>query len=54
MNFLRQKGFLRYSRKAIQVYVEALREYLQAQTGAAVRWPQPDEEKTFTAGDRQF
>lgn len=30
MNHLRQKGYLRYSRKGIQVYVEALRERLRA------------------------
>ncbi len=29
MNHLRQKGYLRYSRKGIQIYVEALREHLQ-------------------------
>jgi CRP/FNR family transcriptional regulator len=29
MNHLRQKGYLRYSRKGIQVYAEALREHLQ-------------------------
>ena len=28
MNQLRQKGLLRYSRKGIQIYPEALREYL--------------------------
>ncbi len=33
MNHLRQKGCLRYSRKGIQVYADALREYLAAQTG---------------------
>jgi CRP-like cAMP-binding protein len=30
MNHLRQMGFLRYSRRGIQVYVEALREYLNS------------------------
>lgn len=30
MNHLRQKGYLRYSRKGIQVYGEALREHLRA------------------------
>lgn len=49
MNHLRQKGFLRYSRKGIQVYADALREHLQAQTHQAVNWPKP-EEKTFGAG----
>jgi len=38
MNQLRQKGYLRYSRKAIQVYAEALREYLREQTGQAIDW----------------
>src|ERR1051325_7391909 len=33
MNHLRQKGLLRYSRKGIQVYVDALREHLAAHTG---------------------
>jgi len=32
MNQLRQKGFLRYSRQGIDVYADALRERLQAQT----------------------
>jgi CRP-like cAMP-binding protein len=32
MNYLRQKGLLRYSRKGIQVYSDALREYLQMNT----------------------
>jgi CRP/FNR family transcriptional regulator, cyclic AMP receptor protein len=31
MNYLRQKGLLRYSRKGIQVYVDALQEHLAAQ-----------------------
>lgn len=38
MNQLRQKGYLRYSRKGIQVYADALREYLRAQTGQAALW----------------
>jgi CRP/FNR family transcriptional regulator, cyclic AMP receptor protein len=49
MNHLRQKGFLRYSRKGIQVYADALREHLQSQTHQAVSWPKA-EEKTFGAG----
>ena len=53
MNHLRQKGFLRYSRKGIQVYADALREYLQAQTRQNIQWPQSSEEKMFSAGDRQ-
>jgi CRP-like cAMP-binding protein len=38
MNHLRQRGYLRYSRKAIQVYAEALREHLRERTGEAVAW----------------
>ena len=54
MNHLRQKGFLRYSRKGIQVYSDALREHLQAHAGQpAMPWQKPDE-RTFSAGDRQF
>jgi CRP-like cAMP-binding protein len=54
MNHLRQKGLLRYSRKGIQVYMDALREHLQANTGQHVQWPQPVDEKILTAGDRGF
>jgi CRP/FNR family transcriptional regulator, cyclic AMP receptor protein len=54
MNHLRQKGFLRYSRKGIQVYAEALGEYLHAQTGQRVSWPQPGLERSLSAGDRPF
>jgi CRP/FNR family cyclic AMP-dependent transcriptional regulator len=39
MNHLRQKGYLRYSRKGIQVYVEALREHLQQRIGQDSGWP---------------
>ena len=39
--------------KGIQVYVDALREHLQASTGQSMAWQKP-EEKTFTAGDRPF
>jgi CRP/FNR family transcriptional regulator, cyclic AMP receptor protein len=53
MNQLRQKGLLRYSRKGIQVYTDALREHLQAHSGQQITWPQGDE-KTLTAGDRSF
>lgn len=53
MNQLRQKGYLRYSRKGIQVYADALREHLAAQTGQNVAWPQADE-RTLSAGDRPF
>src|ERR1051326_5283176 len=37
---LRQKGMLRYSRKGIQVYTDALREHLQAHTGQQINWGQ--------------
>ncbi|MEO8591959.1 MAG: Crp/Fnr family transcriptional regulator [Candidatus Solibacter sp.] len=40
MNHFRQKGMLRYSRKGIQVYEEALREYLRSRSGG-VQFP-PD------------
>jgi hypothetical protein len=53
MNQLRQKGMLRYSRKGIQVYTDALREHLQAHSGQNISWPQGDE-KTLSAGDRSF
>jgi CRP/FNR family cyclic AMP-dependent transcriptional regulator len=49
MNHLRQKGLLRYSRKGIQVYADALREHLLNQTRQIINWPRP-EEKTFGAG----
>jgi CRP/FNR family transcriptional regulator, cyclic AMP receptor protein len=38
MNHLRQKGYLRYSRKGIQVYADALREHLQESTGQKPVW----------------
>ena len=38
MNHLRQKGYLRYSRKGIQIYVEALREHLQQRVGQESGW----------------
>jgi CRP/FNR family transcriptional regulator, cyclic AMP receptor protein len=41
MNYLRQKGLLRYSRKGIQVYVDALLEYLEVQNKEQAPWPQP-------------
>jgi hypothetical protein len=41
MNYLRQKGLLRYSRKGIQVYTDALLEYLEAQNKQQAPWPQP-------------
>jgi CRP/FNR family transcriptional regulator len=36
MNFLRQKGYLRYSRKGIQVYEDALRDHLMARSGQGI------------------
>lgn len=48
MNDLRQKGCLRYSRKGIQVYTEALREHLRAQSPQAVGWPRPGEDRSLT------
>jgi CRP/FNR family transcriptional regulator, cyclic AMP receptor protein len=44
MNYLRQKGLLRYSRKGIQVYVDALQEHLAAQTHQLPSLAQPAEE----------
>lgn len=44
MNHLRQQGFLRYSRRGIQVYVEALREHLS--TAAHERPPEPAAQMT--------
>jgi len=55
MNHLRQKGFLRYSRKGIQVYSDALREHLQRQTRQQVDWSKTTNEgKTLSAGDNPF
>ena len=54
MNQLRQKGYLRYSRKGIQVYSDALTEHLQSLTGQGVQWPQPGDERSASAGERQF
>jgi CRP/FNR family transcriptional regulator, cyclic AMP receptor protein len=59
MNYLRQKGFLRYSRKGIQIYTDTLKEYLAAKTHEGVSWPASpeksrDEEKTITAGEHPF
>ena len=55
MNHLRQKGLLRYSRKGIQVYVDALSEYLDAQTRQQAGWSQPaeEQERSLTAADRR-
>ena len=41
MNQLRQKGFLRYSRKGIQVYAEALRDHLAEVIGQKPAWESP-------------
>lgn len=54
MNQLRQKGYLRYSRKGIQVYTDALREHLNTQMHQAVDWAKTTEGRTLTAGDSPF
>lgn len=51
MNHLRQRGYLRYSRKSIQVYADALRAYLRERTGQAVDWGGADG-RSLTAGER--
>jgi CRP/FNR family transcriptional regulator, cyclic AMP receptor protein len=59
MNYLRQKGFLRYSRKGIQIYADSLKEYMAAKDREAASWPDNPEngrsgERTITAGERHF
>jgi CRP/FNR family cyclic AMP-dependent transcriptional regulator len=41
MNHLRQKGYLRYSRKGIQIYTDALREHLRETEGHSAGWEVP-------------
>jgi len=53
MNQLRVKGYVRYSRRGIQVYSDALREHLEAQTRKGTELPQPAEERS-SAGERKF
>jgi len=53
MNHLRQRGYLRYSRKSIQVYADALREHLRERTGEAVDWSAA-EGRTMTAAERSI
>jgi len=48
MNYLRQKGLIRYSRKGIQVYAEALREYWE------MRNREHTPGKTLSAGEHRF
>jgi CRP/FNR family transcriptional regulator len=48
MNYLRQRGLLRYSRKAIQVYGDALNEYLQSRSADGSHWPQPGADRTVS------
>jgi CRP-like cAMP-binding protein len=48
MNYLRQKGLIRYSRKGIQVYADALLEYWQMQSREHAA------ERTLSAGERRF
>jgi CRP-like cAMP-binding protein len=53
MNHLRQKGFLRYSRKGIQVYPDALREHLREQTHQKVAWdPGQEQRQVMNGGER--
>jgi CRP/FNR family transcriptional regulator, cyclic AMP receptor protein len=51
MNHLRQQGFLRYSRKGIQVYADALREHLHQQMHQAAAWPAPPQDRAISAND---
>jgi len=51
MNHLRQRGYLRYSRKSIQVYADALREHLRQRTGEAIDWSAA-ESRSMTAVER--
>jgi CRP/FNR family cyclic AMP-dependent transcriptional regulator len=51
MNHLRQKGYLRYSRKGIQVYAEALREHLESELRQAAAWPKPPEAQSLSADE---
>jgi len=53
MNHLRQKGYVRYSRKGIQVYSDALREHLQQHSRQMTEWPRPTEGRPAMAADRQ-
>ncbi|MDR3700814.1 MAG: Crp/Fnr family transcriptional regulator [Candidatus Sulfopaludibacter sp.] len=52
MNHLRQKGYLRYSRKGIQIYVEALREHLQQRVGQESGWKVNEPDQRSTAIDQ--
>jgi CRP/FNR family transcriptional regulator, cyclic AMP receptor protein len=54
MNYLRQQGFLRYSRKGIQINTDQLRNYLQAKTTEGVHWPDHTEEQAVMAGERSL
>lgn len=54
MNYLRQKGFLRYSRKGIQIYTDNLREYLETRTNEGGHWIEQPDERPLTAGERHF
>jgi CRP-like cAMP-binding protein len=55
MNHLRQQGYLRYSRKGIQVYADALREHLQSQSGPNLDWQTGvPEDRSASAGERRF
>ena len=54
MNYLRQKGCLRYSRKGIQVYADALRNHLQSEAAQREGLPRGEEDKSISTGDRFF
>ncbi len=51
MNHLRQLGYLRYSRKGIQVYADALRDHLHAQTHAPMDWSRPATAEASISGE---
>jgi CRP/FNR family transcriptional regulator, cyclic AMP receptor protein len=54
MNYLRQQGFLRYSRKGIQINLDSLRDYLEARSHEGVSWPHDMEQKSIRAGEQSF
>jgi CRP-like cAMP-binding protein len=54
MNRLRQKGYLRYSRKGIYVFAEALREHLQSRTRQRVQLPATAGEKFARGSPTSF
>ena len=54
MNQLRHKGYLRYSRKGIQVFADALKGYLQGHSRQAVDWPAEADSKVMSAGEHGY